>query len=86
MVGGEEVATTFEISNNIMKEQMIQALVKHAEAEVDLHKANIEVYMQQVVGIGEHSDIIETIQKELDKMATAHDRLEMLNKYFKKAE
>ena len=63
MVGGEEVATTFEISNNIMKEQMIQALVKHAEAEVDLHKANIEVYMQQVVGIGEHSDIIETIQK-----------------------
>jgi hypothetical protein len=38
--------------------------------------------MQQVVGIGEHSDIIETIQKELDKMAQAHDRLEMLNKYF----
>ena len=74
MVGGEEVATTLEISTNIMKEQMIQALVKHAEAEVDLHKANIEVYMQQVVGIGEHSDIIETIQKELDKMATAHDR------------
>ena len=86
MVGGEEVATTLEISTNIMKEQMIQALVKHAEAEVDLHKANIEVYMQQVVGIGEHSDIIETIQKELDKMATAHDSLEMLNKYFKKAD
>jgi hypothetical protein len=39
--------------------------------------------MRQVVGIGEHSDIVETIQKELDKMATAHDRLEMLNKYFK---
>ena len=38
--------------------------------------------MQKVVGIGEHSDIIETIQKELDQMATAHDRLEMLNKYF----
>ena len=38
--------------------------------------------MEKVVGIGEHSDIIETIQKELDKMATADDRLEMLNKYF----
>ena len=38
--------------------------------------------MQQVVGIGEHSDIIETIQKELDKMATASDRLEMLDKHF----
>tara|TARA_E500000081_G_C5991382_1_gene286981 strand:+ start:142 stop:342 length:201 start_codon:yes stop_codon:yes gene_type:complete len=66
----------------MLKEIMITAAKKHAEAEIDLHKANIEVYMQQVVGIGEHSDIIETIQKELDKMAMAHDRLEMLNKYF----
>jgi len=66
----------------MLKEIMISAARKHAEAEIELHKANIEVYMRQVVGIGEHSDIIETIQKELDAMATAHDRLEMLNKYF----
>ena len=66
----------------MLKEILISAAKKHAEAEIDLHKANIEVYMQQVVGIGEHSDIIETIQKELDTMATAHDRLQMLNKYF----
>ena len=51
----------------MLKEVMINAAKKHAEAEIDLHKANIEVYMQQVVGIGEHSDVIETIQKELDK-------------------
>ena len=61
---------------------MIEAARKHAEAEVQLHRTNINVYMEKVVGIGEHSDIIETIQKELDKMATADDRLEMLNKYF----
>jgi hypothetical protein len=66
----------------MLKEVMISAARKHAEAEIDLHKANIEVYMNNVVGIGEYSDIIETIQKELDAMATAHDRLEMLNKYF----
>ena len=66
----------------MLKQQMINAARKHAEAEIELHKTNIEVYMQNVVGIGEHSDIVETIQKELDAMATAHDRLEMLNKYF----
>jgi len=66
----------------MLKQQMIQAARKHAEAEIELHKTNIEVYMQNVVGIGEHSDIIETIQKELDKMATANDRLEMLDKHF----
>ena len=65
-----------------LKEQMIKAARKHAEADLELHKVIIEVYMQKVVGIGEHSDIIETIQKELDQMAAAHDRLEMLNKYF----
>ena len=65
-----------------LRDQMIAAATKHAEAEIELHKTNIEVYMQKVVGIGEHSDIIETIQKELDAMATADDRLEMLNKYF----
>ena len=65
-----------------LKEQMIKAARLHAEAEIELHKTNIEVYMQKVVGIGEHSDIVETIQKELDAMAAANDRLEMLDKYF----
>ena len=66
----------------MLKEQMIEAAKKHAEAEILLHKTNINMYMEKVVGIGEHSDIIETIQKELDAMAAADDRLEMLNKYF----
>ena len=65
-----------------LKQQMVNAAMKHAEAELELHKINIEVYMQKVVGIGEHSDIIETVQKELDQMAAAHDRIEMLEKYF----
>lgn len=65
-----------------LKQTLVNAARKHAEAEIDLHKANIEVYMQQVVGIGEHSDIIETIQKELDKMAAATDRVEMLDRHF----
>lgn len=65
-----------------LKQQMINAAKKHAEAELELHKTNIEVYMQKVVGIGEHSDIIETIQKELDSMAAADDRIAMLDKYF----
>ena len=66
----------------MLKEVMISAARKHAEAEIDLHKANIEVYMNNVVGIGEHSDIIETIQKELDAMACAQDRMDMLQRYF----
>ena len=67
----------------MLKNIIVSAARKHAQAELELHRANIEVYMRQVVGIGEHSDIIETIQKELVKMATAQDRLDMLDQHFK---
>jgi hypothetical protein len=40
------------------------------------------VYMKNSVGIGEHSDIVEAIQEELDKMAMATDRIEMLERHF----
>ena len=65
-----------------MREQLIKAARKHAEGELDRAKTNIMVYMNQSVGIGEHSDIVEAIQEELDKMASARDRLDMLEIYF----
>ena len=66
----------------MLKENLIKAARLHAEAEIMLHKTNIQVNMEKVVGIGEHSDIVETINKELDAMAAASDRLEMLNTHF----
>jgi len=65
-----------------MREQLVKAARMHAEGELERAKTNILVYMHQSVGIGEHSDIVEAIQEELDKMAGANDRLEMLEKYF----
>ena len=65
-----------------IKEQLVKAARMHAEGELERAKTNILVYMNQSVGIGEHSDIVEAIQEELDKMAAADDRIEMLKKYF----
>jgi hypothetical protein len=65
-----------------MKEQLVKAARMHAEGELERAKTNVMVYMNQSVGIGEHSDIVEAIQEELDKMASATDRLEMLDKHF----
>ena len=65
-----------------MSTQLIKAARMHAEGELERAKTNIMVYMNQSVGIGEHSDIVEAIQEELDKMAMAEDRIEMLNKHF----
>ena len=65
-----------------MKEQLVKAAMMHAEGELERAKTNIMVYMNHSVGIGEHSDIVEAIQEELDKMASAEDRIEMLEKHF----
>ena len=65
-----------------MSKQLVKAARMHAAGELERAKTNILVYMEQSVGIGEHSDIVEAIQEELDKMAAAEDRIEMLEKYF----
>ena len=65
-----------------MSAQLTKAARMHAEGELERAKTNIMVYMNQSVGIGEHADIVEAIQNELDTMAAASDRIEMLDKYF----
>ena len=47
-----------------------------------MHLANIEVYKTMPAGIGEHSDVTEAVISELDKLAAAQDRLDMIEKYF----
>jgi hypothetical protein len=64
-----------------MREQLIKAARMHAEGEFERAKTNVMVYMNSTTGIGEHPDIVEAIQGELDKMATASDRIEMLKHF-----
>ena len=66
-----------------MREQLIKAVLAHATGEIEKHKANVNVYLEHPAGIGEHSDITEAIQVELDKIARYDDQVEVINKYFK---
>jgi hypothetical protein len=61
-----------------MKNQLNKAVLMHAHGVQEVAKTNILVYMNRPVGIGEHSDIVEAIQSELDKMAQAQDRIDMM--------
>tara|TARA_R100001594_G_scaffold11718_1_gene26203 strand:- start:1 stop:204 length:204 start_codon:yes stop_codon:yes gene_type:complete len=64
-----------------MRTQLINALKAHANGEIQKHLANVEVYLTNPAGIGEHSDITEAIGIELDKIARYHDQMEVLSKY-----
>lgn len=65
-----------------MRDKLIQAIKSHAQGHVDKHKANVEVYLTSPVGVGEHPDIIEAIEKELKIIAEYDDQLTMIEKYF----
>ena len=66
-----------------MRKQMLKAVRKHAEAHIEKHRMNIEVYLTHPVGVGEHSDIMDAIEKELSLMAEYEDHLDIIDKYFK---
>ena len=48
---------------------MLAALRQYAEGQIALHKVNVEVYLKNPAGIGEHPDVMEAVQKELHSIS-----------------
>ena len=65
-----------------MRDQMIKALLAHAQGDIEKHKANVEIYLTNPAGIGEHSDIMEAIETELNMIAKYQDQIDVIKKYF----
>ena len=61
---------------------MISALLAHAQGDIQKHKMNVEVYLTNPVGIGEHSDIMEAIENELNMIAKYEDQVSVIKKHF----
>ena len=58
---------------------MLDALVADAMGNIAKAKANIEVYLHNPVGIGEHPDVLAAIQEQLDIIAHEDERIEVIN-------
>ena len=67
-----------------MRDQLIKALLAHAQGDIQKHVANVEVYLTNPGGIGEHSNIVEAIEQELNEIAKYQDQIDVIQKYFKK--
>jgi hypothetical protein len=61
---------------------MLDAAIAHAKSHIDKHRVNVEIYLTNPVGVGDHSNIMDAIEKELDEIARYDDQLEILQKYF----
>ena len=65
-----------------MRKQMIEALKAHAQAHINKHRMNVEVFLNNPVGVGEHPQIMDSIEAEIEEIAKYEDQLEVLNKHF----
>jgi hypothetical protein len=65
-----------------MREMFIEALTAKYEADIKVAKATINVYMDKSVGIGEHPQFIHEIDKQLELISTAEEKLETLKKHY----
>ena len=63
---------------NERKEVILRALQAKYEGEREYHKANIEIYLSNPAGIGEHSDVLEAINGELERMVAADEKIHLL--------
>lgn len=61
---------------------MLGALIKKLEGEIAIAEANIQVYLNHSVGIGEHSDIVEAIEMQVAKIAHAAEKIDTIKKHF----
>ena len=61
---------------------LFKALSKKYEAQIAESYATLIVYFDNSVGIGEHPQFIEEMDKQLDIISTAEEKLEALNKHF----
>ena len=67
-----------------MRDQLLKALLAHAQGDIQKHVANVEVYLTNPAGIGEHSNIVDAMETEINMIAKYQDQIDVINKYFKK--
>ena len=65
-----------------IRDRLIKAMRKKYEAEIAEAKATMEIYLDNSVGIGEHPQHIEEMDKLLTKISNAQENLDTLGKHF----
>jgi len=65
------------------REDLIKVSELYFNAQIEKHKINVENLLENQVGVAEHPDIVETIEKELEVIARYDKKLNVLQKYFK---
>jgi hypothetical protein len=61
---------------------LLDALSKKYEGDIAIAQANIKVYMANPAGIGEHPEVVQAIDLEVEKLASADEKLQTIKNLF----
>ena len=64
-----------------MKRALLDALQARYEAEIAEADATINIYLTNSVGIGEHPQFIDEIDKQVQRIADAQEKIEVLKSF-----
>ena len=70
------------MSCTLLRKDILDALVTEAQGKIIKARMNVEIYLHNPVGIGEHPDVLASIQDQLDIIAHESERVEVITKYF----
>ena len=65
----------------MLKRAILQALEDRYNAQISEADATLKIYMEQSVGIGEHPQHIDEVNKLIDKIAQAKEKLGVLDEF-----
>ena len=65
-------------SKKSLATQILQALYCRYLGEIEIHRANIDIYLSTPAGIGEHPDVLGAVDEMVAAMAGVRDKIETL--------
>ena len=65
-----------------MEDSKIRALKGYYSSLIDIRKSELQVYIDNPVAIGDHSNLIDTMDELIGKIADAEDKLIVLETHF----
>ena len=65
----------------MLKEALLQALEDKYEADISAAEATLKIYLENSVGIGEHPQHLDEIDKLIQKISSAKGKLETLKEF-----
>ena len=62
-----------------LRDDILKNQITYYNGLIAKHSQNVEIYLNQPVGIGEHSDVMGTIDGEINAIAQAHEKLSLIH-------